>query len=190
MPNSTPETRKKDIRGIYNQVPEGVRLMSEAVPYLLAALKLEPSDESAGIKSQRTAIDIRRISDTLAKQGYGNFEQTKEYDDPKSKEIARHIIELTTRYPFLGCSKKASEEGISNKELAGELMGNVDICLYYNLSGLYGITDLQGQQLRSSVQSSHDSSRLTVDDIEDLIREARQKLAAENESEQASNFGS
>ena len=69
-------------------------------------------------------------------------------------------------------------------------MGNVDICLYYNLSDLYGITYLQGQQLRSSVQNSHDSSRLTVDDIEDLIREARQKLAAENESERASSFDS
>ena len=116
MPNSTPETRK-DIREIYNQVPKGIRLMSEAVPYLLAILELKPSDESEGIESRRTAIDVQRISDTLAKQGYGNFEQTKEYDDPKSKEIARHIIELTTRYPFLGCSKKASEEGISNKEL-------------------------------------------------------------------------
>jgi hypothetical protein len=163
--------------------------MSEAVPHLLAALELKPSDESEGIESQRTAIDIRRISDTLTQQGYGNFEQTKEYD-PKSIEIARYIIDLTTRYPFLGCSKKASEEGISNEELAREIMGNADIRLYYSFSGLYGITNLQGQQLRSSVQSSHDSSRLIVDDVEDLIREARQKLAAENEPEQASNFGS
>lgn len=189
MPNSTPETRKKDIGDIYNQVPRGVRLMSEAVPYLLAALELEPSDESEGIESQRTAIDVRKISDTLAKQGYGNFEQTKEYD-PKSIEIARYIIDLTTRYPFLGCSKKASEEGISNEELAREIMGNADIRLYSSFSGLYGITNLQGQQLRSSVQSFHDRSRLTVGDVEDLIREARQKLAAENEPEQASNFGS
>lgn len=188
MPNSTPEV-KKDIREIYDQVPEGVRLMSEAVPHLLAILELEPSDESEGIESQRTAIDVRKISDTLAKQGYGNFEQTKEYD-PKSIEIARYIIDLTTRYPFLECSKKASEEGISNEELAREIMGNADIRLYSNLSGLYGITDLQGQQLRSSVQSFHDSSRLTVGDVEDLIREARQKLAAENESERASNFDS
>lgn len=189
MPNSTPETRKKDIRGIYNQVPEGVRLMSEAVPYLLAALKLEPSDESAGIKSQRIAIDVRKISDTLTERGYGNFEQTQE-DDPKSKEIARHIAGLMIKYPFLWCSKRASEEGISNEELAREFMGNADIRLYSNLSGLYGITDLQGQQLRSSIQSSHDSSRLTVGDLEDLIREARQKLAAENEPERASNFDS
>jgi len=189
MPNSTPETREKDIREIYNQVPRGTRLMSEAVPYLLAILELKPSDESEGIEPQRTAIDVRKISDTLAKQGYGNFEQTKEYD-PKSIEIARCIIDLTTRYPFLGCSKKASEEGISNEELAREIMGNADIRLYSSFSGLYGITDLQGQQLRSSVQSPHDSSRLTVGDIEDLIREARQKLAAENEPEQASNFDS
>ena len=189
MPNSTSEIRGKDIRDIYNQVPKGIRLMSEAVPYLLAILGLKASDESEGIKSQRTAIDVRRISDTLTKQGYGNFEQTEECD-PKSIEIARYIIDLTTRYPFLGCSKKASEEGISNKELARELMGNVDTCLYSDFSGLYGITNLQGQQLRGSVQSFHDSSRLTVDDIEDLIREARQKLTAENEPEQASNFGS
>mgnify|MGYP000891696159 CR=1 FL=1 len=189
MPNSTPETRKKDIRGIYNQVPEGVRLMSEAVPYLLKALGLEPSDESEGIESQRIAIDVRKISDTLTEQGYGNFEQTKEYD-PKSKEIARHIAGLMIKYPFLWCSKRASEEGISNEELAREFIGNADVCLYSNFSGLYGITDLQGQQLRSSVQSFHDRDRLTPDDVKDLIKEARRKLAAENESEEASNFGS
>ena len=189
MPNSTPETRK-DIREVYNQVPKGIRLMSEAVPHLLAILGLPASDKSEGIKSRRTAVDVQRISDTLTEQGYGNFEQTKEYDDPKSKEIARHIIDLTTRYPFLGCSKKASEEGISNKELAEELISNADTCLYSNFSGLYGITNLQGQQLRGSIQSPHDSSRLTVGDVEDLIREARQKLAAENEPEQASNFDS
>jgi len=40
MPNSTPEIREKDIRDIYNQVPKGVRLMSEAVPRLLAELEL------------------------------------------------------------------------------------------------------------------------------------------------------
>lgn len=188
MPNSTSEIREKDIRDIYNRVPNGVRLMSEAVPHLLTALELKPSDESEGIESQRIAIDIRRISDTLTERGYGNFKQTKEYD-PKSIEIARYIIDLTTRYPFLGCSKKASEEGISNEELARELMGNADIRLYSNFSGLYGITDLQGQQLRGSVQSFHDSSRLTPDDVKDLIKEARQRLAAENESERASNFG-
>lgn len=189
MPNSTPETRKKDIGDIYNQVPRGVRLMSEAVPYLLAALELKPSDESEGIESQRIANDIWRIGDTLTKQGYGNFEQTERHD-PKSTEIARYITGLMTEYPFLWCSKRASEEGISNEELAREIMGNADIRLYYSFSGLYGITNLQGQQLRSSVQSSHDSSRLTVGDLEDLIREARQKLAAENEPERASNFGS
>lgn len=188
MPNSTPETRKKDIGEIYNQVPNGVRLMSEAVPYLLTALGLEASDESEGIESQRITIDVRRISDTLTKQGYGNFEQTKEYD-PKSIEIARYIIDLTTRYPFLGCSRRASREGISNRELAEEIISNTDTRLYSSLSGLFGITDLQGQQLRSSVQSFHDSNRLTVGDVEDLIREARQKLAAESESERASNFG-
>ena len=69
-------------------------------------------------------------------------------------------------------------------------MGNADIRLYYNLSGLYGITNLQGQQLRGSVQSFHDSSRLTPDDVKDLIKEARQRLAAENKLEQASNFDS
>lgn len=188
MPNSTSEV-KKDIGEIYDQVPKGIRLMSEAVPHLLKALKLEPSDESEGIESQRIAIDVRKISDTLTEQGYGNFEQTKEYD-PKSIEIARYIIDLTTRYPFLGCSKKASEEGISNEELARELIGNADVCLYSNLPGLCGITYLQGQQLRGSVQSFHDSSRLMLDDVEDLIKEARQRLAAENEPGQANNFDS
>ena len=99
MPNSTPETRK-DIRDIYDQVPEGVRLMSEAVPHLLTILGLKASDESEGIKSRRTAIDVQRISDTLTEQGYGNFEQTEEYD-PKSTKIAKHIVELLIRYPFL-----------------------------------------------------------------------------------------
>ena len=189
MPNSTPENRKKDIGDIYNRVPRGVRLMSEAVPHLLTALGLEASDESEGIESQRIANDTWRIGDTLTKQGYGNFEQTKEYD-PKSKEIARHIAGLMIKYPFLWCSKRASEEGISNKELAEIFIEQSCNHFFDDLPGLYGITDLQGQQLRSSVQSSHDSSRLTVDDIKDLIREARQKLAAENEPEQASNFGS
>ncbi|RKV92070.1 MAG: hypothetical protein D8G53_14700, partial [Candidatus Saccharimonas sp.] len=68
--------------------------MSEAVPHLLVILGLPASDKSEGIESQRTAIDVRRVSDTLAEQGYGNFEQTKEYD-PKSIEIARYIIDLT-----------------------------------------------------------------------------------------------
>lgn len=163
--------------------------MSEAVPHLLKALELEPSDKSEGIESQRTANDTWRIGDTLTKQGYGNFEQAERYD-PKSKEIARYIAGLMIKYPFLWCSKRASEEGISNEELAREFIGNADVCLYYNLSGLYGITGLQGQQLRSSVQSFHDRSRLTVGDVEDLIREARQKLAAENEPKRASNFDS
>lgn len=156
--------------------------MSEAVPHLLTALGLAPSDESEGIESQRTAIDVRRISDTLTEQGYGNFEQTEEYD-PKSIEIAGHIISLLVRYPFLWCSKIVSEEGISNEELARELIGNVDTCLYSNFSGLYGITDLQGQQLRGSVQSFYDSSRLTLDDVEKLIEEAKQATETENKSE-------
>jgi len=189
MPNSTPETRKKDIGDIYNQVPRGVRLMSEAVPYLLAALELEPSDESEGIESQRIAIDVQRISDTLTEQGYGNFEQTEEYD-PKSTKIAKHIVELLIRYPFLWYSKTPSEEDISTVKLAEIFEQQSCNHLFDDLPGLYGITDLQGQQLRGSVQSFHDSSRLTVDDIEDLIREARQKLAAENEPKQDSNFGS
>lgn len=189
MPNSTPETRKKYIGDIYNKVPKGIRLMSEAVPYLLTALGLEPSDESEGIESQRIANDTWRIGDTLTKQGYGNFEQAERYD-PKSTEIARYIVGLMIEYPFLWCSKRASEEGISNKELAEVFIEQSCNHFFDDLPGLYGITDLQGQQLRSSVQSFYDRSRLTVGDVEDLIREARQKLAAENESERASNFGS
>ena len=189
MPNSTPETRKKDIGDIYNQVPRGVRLMSEAVPYLLAALELEPSDESEGIESQRIAIDVQRISDTLTEQGYGNFEQTEEYD-PKSTKIAKHIVELLIRYPFLWYSKTPSKEDVSIAKLAEIFEQQSCNHLFDDFSGLYGITNLQGQQLRGSIQSSHDSSRLTVGDVEDLIREARQKLAAENEPEQASNFDS
>ncbi len=188
MPNSTPETRK-DIREVYNQVPKGIRLMSEAVPHLLAILGLPASDKSEGIKSRRTAVDVQRISDTLTEQGYGNFEQTEEYD-PKSTKIAKHIVELLIRYPFLWYSKTPSEEDISTVKLAEVFEQQSCNHLFDDRPGLYGITDLQGQQLRGSVQSFHDSSRLTVDDIEDLIREARQKLAAENESERASSFDS
>ena len=125
----------------------------------------------------------------MTKQGYGNFEQAERHD-PKSTEIARYIVGLMTEYPFLWCSKRASEEGISNKELAEIFIEQSCNHFFDDLPGLYGITDLQGQQLRSSVQSFHDRDRLTPDDVEDLIREARQKLAAENEPERASNFGS
>lgn len=184
MPNSTAEV-KKDIREIYDQVPEGVRLMSEAVPHLLTILGLTASDKSKGIKSRRTAIDVQRISDTLIEQGYGNFEQTEEYD-PKSKEIARHIAGLMIKYPFLWCRKRASEEDISTVKLAEIFEQQSCNHLFDDLPGLYEITDLQGQQLRRSVQSFHDSSRLTPDDV----KEARQRLAAENEPGQANNFDS
>lgn len=159
------------------------------MPHLLAILGLPASDKSEGIKSRRTAIDVQRISDTLTEQGYGNFEHTEEYD-PKSTKIAKHIVELLIRYPFLWYSKTPSEEDISTVKLAEVFEQQSCNHLFDDRPGLYGITDLQGQQLRGSVQSFHDSSRLTVDDIKDLIREARQKLAAENEPEQASNFGS
>lgn len=181
MPNSTPETRK-DIREVYNQVPKGIRLMSEAVPHLLAILGLPASDKSEGIKSRRTAVDVQRISDTLTEQGYGNFEQTEEYD-PKSTKIAKHIVELLIRYPFLWYSKTPSEEDISTVKLAEVFEQQSCNHLFDDRPGLYGITDLQGQQLRRSVQSFHDSSRLTVDDIEKLIEEAKQATETENKSE-------
>ena len=156
--------------------------MSEAVPHLLAILELKASDKSEGIESQRTAIDIRRISDTLTEQGYGNFEQTEEYD-PKSTKIAKHIVELLIRYPFLWYSKTPSEEDISTVKLAEVFEQQSCNHLFDDRPGLYGITDLQGQQLRRSVQSFHDSSRLTVDDIEKLIEEAKQATETENKSE-------
>ena len=177
MPNSTPETRK-DIREVYNQVPKGIRLMSEAVPHLLAILGLPASDKSEGIKSRRTAVDVQRISDTLTEQGYGNFEQTEEYD-PKSTKIAKHIVELLIRYPFLWYSKTPSEEDISTVKLAEVFEQQSCNHLFDDRPGLYRITDLQGQQLRRSVQSSHDSSRLTVDDVEKLIEEAKQAIKEE-----------
>ena len=180
MLNSTAEV-KKDIREIYDQVPEGVRLMSEAVPHLLTALGLAPSDESEGIESQRTAIDVRRISDTLTEQGYGNFEQTEEYD-PKSTEVAKHVIGLLVRYPFLWCDRIASKEGASDKEQAEIFDQKSCNHQFDDLPGLYGITDIQGQRLRGSVQSFHDYDRLTADDTETLIREAKQTVKEENES--------
>lgn len=180
MLNSTAEV-KKDIREIYDQVPEGVRLMSEAVPHLLTALGLAPSDESEGIESQRTAIDVRRISDTLTEQGYGNFEQTEEYD-PKSTEVAKHVIGLLVRYPFLWCDRIASKEGASDKEQAEIFDQKSCNHQFDDLPGLYGITDIQGQRLRGSVQSFHDYDRLTADDTESLIREAKQTVKEENES--------
>ena len=142
MLNSTAEV-KKDIREIYDQVPEGVRLMSEAVPHLLTALGLAPSDESEGIESQKTAIDVQRISDTLIEQGYGNFEQTEEYD-PKSTEVAKHVIGLLVRYPFLWCDRIASKEGASDKEQAEIFDQKSCNHQFDDLPGLYGITDIQG----------------------------------------------
>lgn len=144
--------------------------MSEAVPYLLRELGLTPCDESEGIESTRVAIDVENISNTLTERGYSNLEQTKEYD-PKSTEIAKHVIDLLVRYPFLWCdSRIASEEDVSDEELAKIFEQQ------------YGITDIQGQLLRRSVQSFHDYDRLTASDIENLIREAKQTVKEENKS--------
>ena len=181
MPNSTSEIREKDIREIYNRVPNGVRLMSEAVPHLLTALGLEPSDESEGIESHRVAIDVENISNTLTERGYSNLEQTKEYD-PKSTEVAKHVIGLLVRYPFLWCDRIASKEGASDKEQAEIFDQKSCNHQFDDLPGLYGITGRQGQRLRGSVQSFHDYDRLTADDTENLIREAKQTIKEENES--------
>lgn len=156
--------------------------MSEAVPHLLAILELTASDESEGTESHRAGIDMGIISSTLTKQGYGNFEQTKEYD-PKSTEIAKHILDLLEKYPFLWCNERASEEEISDKELATVFIEQSCNHFFDDLPGLYGITDLQGQQLRYSVQSWHPDSELTVEDVENLIKEVRQELAVENKPE-------
>ena len=117
MPDFDAKNRKKDIREVYDQVPEGIRIMSEAVPYLLGELGLTPCDESEGIESTRVAIDVENISNTLTERGYGNLEQTKEYD-PKSTEIAKHVIDLLVGYPFLWYDRIASKEGASDKEQA------------------------------------------------------------------------
>lgn len=181
MPEFDAKNRKKDIREIYDQVPEGIRLMSEAVPYILAELGLTPCDESEGSKSTRIVIDVQNISDTLTKRGYGNFEQTEEYD-PKSTEIAKHIIGLLVRYPFLWRDRIASKKGASDKDQAEIFDQKSCNHQFDDLPGLYGITDEQGQRLRSSVQSFHDCDRLTTGDIENLIREAKQTAKEENES--------
>ena len=181
MPNLMPKTEKKDIREIYDQVPEGIRLMSEAVPYILAELGLTPSDESEGIESHRVAIDVKNISSTLTERGYSNLEQTKEYD-PKSTEIAKHVIGLLVEYPFLWCDRIASKEGASDKEQA-EIFDQQSCNHYFDdRPGLYGITGIQGQLLRRSVQSFHDYDRLTTGDTENLIRKAKQTVKEENES--------
>lgn len=108
----------RDVRDIYRKIPnEDTTSMSKSVPYLLRELGLTPCDESEGIESTRIVIDVQNISDTLTKWGYGNFEQTEEYD-PKSTEIAKHIIGLLVRYPFLWHkkidSRKASSEDLAN----------------------------------------------------------------------------
>ena len=181
MPEFDAKNRKKDIREVYDQVPEGIRIMSEAVPYILAELGLTPCDESEGIESTRVAIDVENISNTLTERGYSNLEQTKEYD-PKSTEIAKHVIDLLVRYPFLWRDRIASKEGASDKEQAETFEQNSCNHQFDDLPGLYGITDEQGQRLRSSVQSFHDCDRLTAGDIENLIREAKQAVKEENES--------
>ena len=182
MPEFDAENRKKDIREVYDQVPEGIRLMSEAVPYILAELGLAPCDESEGIESTRVAIDVENISDALTKRGYGNFEQTKEYD-PKSTEIAKHVIGLLVEYPFLWCDRIASKEGASDKEQAEIFDQKSCNHQFDDRPGLYGITGIQGQLLRRSVQSFHDYDRLTTGDTENLIRKAKQTVKEENESQ-------
>lgn len=59
------KNRKKDIREVYDQVPEGIRIMSEAVPYLLGELGLTPCDDSEGIESHRIAIDVKKYQQHL-----------------------------------------------------------------------------------------------------------------------------
>lgn len=181
MPNLMPKTEKKDIREVYDRIPKGIRLMSEAVPYILAELGLTPSDESEGIESTRVAIDVENISNTLTERGYGNLEQTKEYD-PKSTEIAKHVIDLLVGYPFLWYDRIASKKGASDKDQAEIFDQKSCNHQFDDLPGLYGITGIQGQRLRGSVQSFHDWDRLTAGDIEDLIREAKQTVKEENES--------
>ena len=181
MPEFDAKNRKKDIREVYDQVPEGIRLMSEAVPYILAELGLAPSDESEGIESTRVAIDVKNISNTLTERGYSNLEQTKEYD-PKSTEIAKHVIGLLLEYPFLWYDRIASKKGASDKDQAEIFDQKSCNHQFDDLPGLYGITEEQGQQLRSSVQSFHDCDRLTTDDTENLIRKAKQTVKEENES--------
>lgn len=181
MPEFDAENRKKDIREVYDQVPEGVRSMPEAVPYLLRELGLTPCDESEGIESHRVAIDVKNISNTLTERGYSNLEQTKEYD-PKSTEIAKHVIGLLLEYPFLWYDRIASKKGASDKDQAEIFDQKSCNHQFDDLPGLYGITEEQGQQLRSSVQSFHDCDRLTTDDTENLIRKAKQTVKEENES--------
>lgn len=181
MPNLMPKTEKKDIREIYDRIPAGIRSMSEAVPYLLRELDLTPCDESEGSESTRIAINVENISNTLTERGYSNLEQTKEYD-PKSTEIAKHVIGLLVEYPFLWRDRIASKEGASDKEQAETFEQNSCNHQFDDLPGLYGITDIQGQRLRGSVQSFHDWDRLTAGDIENLIREAKQTVKEENES--------
>lgn len=181
MPEFDAKNRKKDIREVYDQVPEGIRIMSEAVPYILAELGLTPSDESEVIESYRVAIDVKNISNTLTERGYSNLEQTKEYD-PKSTEIAKHVIDLLVGYPFLWYDRIASKKGASDKDQAEIFDQKSCNHQFDDLPGLYGITGIQGQRLRGSVQSFHDWDRLTAGDIEDLIREAKQTVKEENES--------
>lgn len=181
MPNLMPKTEKKDIREVYDRIPKGIRLMSEAVPYILAELGLAPSDESEGIESHRIAIDVKNISNTLTERGYSNLEQTKEYD-PKSTEIAKHVIGLLVRYPSLWYDRIASKEGASDKKQAETFEQKTCNHQFDDLPGLYGITKKQGQLLRRSIQSFHGWDRLTVSDIENLIREAKQTVKEENES--------
>lgn len=179
MPEFDAKNRKKDIREVYDQVPEGIRIMSEAVPYILAELGLTPCDESEGIESTRVAIDVENISNTLTERGYSNLEQTKEYD-PKSTEIAKHVIDLLVRYPFLWCDRIASKEGASDKEQAEIFDQKSCNHQFDDRPGLYGITGMQGQLLRRSVQSFHDYDRLTTGDTENLIRKAKQTVKEEN----------
>ena len=135
MPEFDAKNRKKDIREIYDRIPKEIRLMSEAVPYILAELGLAPSDESERIESHRVAIDLKNISNTLTERGYSNLEQTKEYD-PKSTEIAKHVIGSLVRYPFYGTIESHRKKALLTKSrpkysTKSRSITNLMICLDY-----------------------------------------------------------
>ena len=77
-------------------------------------LGLTPCDESEGIESHRVAIDVKISATPLTERGYSNLEQTKEYD-PKSTEIAKHVIDLLVRYPFYGAIESHRKKALLTK---------------------------------------------------------------------------
>lgn len=165
---------------IYDQVPTGVDRMSEAAPHILAALGEEVADDS-----ELTPYDqdnrIRKISRLLIEGGYVDFDDeddksANKMNDPKHTRFARQVLGLMAENPFLPGNVFAQERLATSEEKADEFLKYVANHGTDGYPGLYGITEMQGRNLRRSQQAymlyGEDSPHaLTPKDVAEIIEE-------------------